>query len=186
MSPVRLPLADVDAVLAAISNAPLDSSSLDTKPISAPFQGTQVFESEQVPKVTVNLRAGVDISLFNSLDDKDPDGILMPAGAKDAIGAVKPLLALSTDRAWLKYRIDSGLKASTATTLAEIGFELAVEAGASATLAEYRVHQRSQSVREALVADLSCRSALRAWCCPTSNPSRQEKPYRCNSAARSR
>jgi hypothetical protein len=155
MSPVRLPLADLDALLAVVSNAPLDSSSLDAKPITAPFQGTQTFESEQVPKVTVNLRAGVEISLFNSLDDKDPDGILMPMGAKDAIGGAQPSLTLSADRAWLKYRIDGGLKASAATTLADIGFDLAVEAGASATLADYRVHQRSQSVREALVGDLA-------------------------------
>jgi len=155
MAPVRLPLADVDALLAIISNAPLDSSTLDAKPITAPFQGTQTFESEQVPKVTVNLRAGVEISLFNSLDDKDPDGILMAAGAKDAIGGAQPPLILSADRAWLKYRIDSGLKASAAATLADIGFELAVETGASATLADYRVHQRSQSVREALVGDLA-------------------------------
>ena len=155
MAPVRLPLADVDALLAVVSNAPLDSSSLDAKPITAPFQGTQTFDSEQVPKVTVNLRAGVEISLFNSLDDKDPDGILMPPGAKDAIGGAQPSVVLSADRAWLKYRIDSGLKASGGTTLAEIGFDLAVEAGASATLADYRVHQRSQSVREALVGDLA-------------------------------
>ena len=148
MSPVRLPLADVDALLAIISNAPLDSSSLDAKPITAPFQGTQTFESDQVPKVTVNLRAGVEISLFNSLDDKDPDEILMPPGAKDAIGGAQPSLILSADRAWLKYRIDSGLKASAGTTLAEIGFDLAVEAGASATLADYRVRSR-------------CRAALR-------------------------
>ncbi|HEY2907201.1 MAG TPA: hypothetical protein VGJ29_14965 [Vicinamibacterales bacterium] len=155
MAPVRLPLADVDALLAIVSNAPLDSSSLDAKPITAPFQGTQAFESEQVPKVTINLRAGVEISLFNSLDDKDPDGILIPPGAKDAIGGAQPSVVLSADRAWLKYRIDSGLTASAATTLAQIGFDLAVETGASATLADYRVHQRSQSVREALVGDLA-------------------------------
>jgi hypothetical protein len=161
MSPVRLPIADLDGLLAALSNAPLDSSSLDAKPITAPFQGTQTFESEHVPKVTVNLSAGVEIALFNSLDDKDPDAILMPAGAADAIGGATPSLTLSTDRAWLKYRIDGGLKASAAKTLAEIGFELArdvngqIDAAASATLADYRVHQRSQSVREALVADLA-------------------------------
>jgi hypothetical protein len=155
MAPVRLPLADVDALLAIISNAPLDSSTLDAKPITAPFQGTQTFESEQVPKVTVNLRGGVEISLFNSLDDQDPDGILMPAGAKDAIVGAQPEVMLSPDRAWLKYRIDSGLKASAGTTLADIGFDLAVEAGATATLADYRVHQRSQSIREALVGDLA-------------------------------
>lgn len=155
MSPVRLPLADLDALLAIVSNAPLDSSSLDAKPLTAPFQGTQTFESERLPKVTVNLRGGVEISLFNSPDDKDPDGILMPPGAKDAFGSADPSLALSTDHAWLKYRIDSGLKASAAATLAQIGFDLAVEAGASATLADYRIHQRSQSVREALVADLA-------------------------------
>ena len=101
MSPVRLPLADVDALLAAVSNAPLDSSSLDAKPISAPFQRTQTFESEHVPTVTVDLRAAVEISLFNSPDDKDPDGILVPPGATDAIGGAKPSLTLSADRAWL-------------------------------------------------------------------------------------
>ena len=155
MSPVPLPIADLDALLAIASNSPLDSSSLDTKPLTAPFQGTQSFESEQAPKVTVNLRGGVEISAFNSLDDKDPDGILMPPGLKDAFGSASPSVTLSADRAWLKYRIDGGLKASASKTLSEIGFDLAVETDASATFADYRVHQRSQPVREALVADLA-------------------------------
>jgi hypothetical protein len=158
MSPVQLPLADLDALLAVISNAPLDSSSLDAKPLTAPFQGAQSFASERLPTVTVNLRAGVEISLFNSLDDKDPDVILMPAGGEDAFGSTNASLALSADRAWLKYRIDGGLKASAGKTLADIGFDLAAEASASATLADYRVHQRSQSVREALLADLAAGS----------------------------
>ena len=154
MSPARLPIADVEALIATVANAPLDSSTLDAKPLTAPFERTQSFESDIVPKVTANVRGQVQISLFNSLDDRDPEAILVPPGEKDAFGFVGTSLTLSADRAWLKYRIEAGLKASGAKTLADIGFTLSVEANASATLVDYRVHQRSQSAREAVVADL--------------------------------
>ena len=153
MSPVRLPLADVQALIASVANAPLDSSTLDAKPIAAPLERTQAFESDIVPKVTANVRGQVQISLFNSLDDRDPDAILVPPGEKDAFGFVGSL-TLSADRAWLKYRTEAGLKASGAKTLADIGFMLSVEANASTVLTDYRAHQRSQSARDAIVADL--------------------------------
>jgi hypothetical protein len=63
MSSVRLPLADVQALIASVANAPLDSSTLDAKPIAAPLERTQAFESDIAPKVTANVRARCDFAV---------------------------------------------------------------------------------------------------------------------------
>jgi hypothetical protein len=158
--PIALPIAALKPLLDRIGNAPLDSSTLDSAPLTADFSTNAPFGSDVL---TLNLRGGVQLSLFNSLDDKDADGLLVAKGSNaDVFGGGTPTLELTNDAAWLKYRYEAGLKASVGTSLATLGFTLAAEANASAILTDYRRHDHAQLAQEAVLADLESGPRLAA------------------------
>jgi len=158
--PIALPIAALKPLLDRIGNAPLDSSTLDSTPIAADFSTNAPFGSDVL---TLNLRGGVQLSLFNSLDDKDADGLLVTKGNDaGAFGSGTPTLELTNDAAWLKYRYEAGLKASVDSSLATLGFTLAAEANASAILTDYRRHGHAQLAQEAVLEDLESGPRLAA------------------------
>jgi hypothetical protein len=125
----------------------LRSSALDVTPAGLTFKpGFSVAGAD----VTFCAASNLQIQAFKSLDDKDVDGVLSPKAVdKDA---PPRMVTLTTDSAWMKYRLNANLKANAKASLGEVGFN--VDATAGAVLADYRIHERDETVRGAFVADV--------------------------------
>lgn len=112
-------------------------------------------------KVTLNLRGALGVRVINGPEDLegDTDGVVgvpdEPAagGAEDdAAPALPPQLELRADGPpWIKYRAEAGLRAG----LADIGgLPFRLSAGATLVLFDYRAHDRSEALHQALTDDL--------------------------------
>ena len=88
-----------------------------------------------------------DVEEFNSEDDRDADGFLLP----DAAAA--PAIVLTKKNAWLKYRLGGPLRLKGGAELSSVGFSLDAKAGVD--LFDYRVHARSEKVIAAVAADVA-------------------------------
>ncbi len=109
----------------------------------------------EVDGVTFSIQGVAGVYAFNSLDDKDPDGILAPAPAADdddelALGSQ---IDLDPQHAWLKY--EAGVTGKASTSLKDEGFEFNFNAEGGARLTSYQRHDRSEKVGTAVVQDLS-------------------------------
>jgi hypothetical protein len=105
--------------------------------------GAQIEKPIEVEQVSFSFGAlgNFHLQLFNSPDDQDPDGL---AGT---------LIQPKADGAWLKYQVKSGLKASAAGELSQLGFDFAGEK--SLIFNTYRKHSdRSQSIGKSVLKDL--------------------------------
>jgi hypothetical protein len=136
------------------------SSSLPDTALDAPEVGPHVAggtlgfsttPSLQGIAFVLGVEANAGLSLFNSPDDKDADGVLglQPAGPPGFERLVLPPgVLLASDRAWLKYRVAAGAKVSAAGALAPVSFK--VDGRAGVVFADYHVHDRHERLREAV------------------------------------
>ncbi len=120
--------------------------------LSTRFQGSPIGLSGE---------ASLSADLFNAADQEDEDGVLgVPATGGDGALALRPAVAFSGDRAWLKYRLAGKLRLEAEGQLSALGLD--VDASKSVVFADYRAHPPGASLPEAVAADLSWpRFALR-------------------------
>jgi len=112
------------------------------------------FSLAKSPRLTLEgsefaFSAGLEAAVeeYNSEDDRDADGILLP----DA-DAAPPLLLTKKD-AWLKYRLGGTLRLKGGAEISSVGFSL--DAKGSLALFDYRVHSRPEKVTAAVAADVA-------------------------------
>ncbi len=146
--------ADVSQIL---SDDLLSSASINATPAAIALES---HPSLSAADVTFNLDEAMTVTAFNSEDDQDRDGLLMPARAATADNTAAPAIVLSPGRAWLKYRVEAELKATGGASRGAIGFDLS--AGGRVVLSDYRVHDPGERVRAALLHDLSTPRRLAA------------------------
>jgi hypothetical protein len=139
---------DKDDAAQLVNDEPLGSAALDVTPAGLMLkQGFSIAGAEVVLSASSNLT----VQAFNSLDDKDVDGVLLPAAGK---GAPPPMVTLKANAAWLKYRFDANLKAAVKASLGAAGFN--IDGSAGGVLADYRFHPvRTQTVRAGFLADVA-------------------------------
>ncbi len=131
-----------------ISSDPIGSAALNVTPVGLTLKPGF---SMPTPDVTLSPSSALSVMAFNSLDDADVDGILLPSGAA---GEPPRMLTLATKGAWLKYRLEANLKAAVEGSLAAAGFR--IDGSAGVVLADYRFHrQRSETVRDGFLADVA-------------------------------
>ena len=113
------------------------------------------FSLAKSPRLTLEgsefaFSAGLEAAVeeYNSEDDRDADGILLP----DA-DAAPPLLLTKKD-AWLKYRLGGTLRLKGGAEISSVGFSL--DAKGSLALFDYRVHSRPEKVTSALPSESRC------------------------------
>jgi hypothetical protein len=139
---------DRDDAEQLLSEDELGSSALNVTPAGLTFKpGFAIAGAD----VTFSAASSLQVQAFNSLDDRDVDGALLPKAPDKS--APPRLVTLTTDGAWMKYRLDANLKASAKASLGDAGFS--VDATAGAMLADYRTHKRDESVRDAFVEDVT-------------------------------
>src|ERR1044072_5949682 len=131
-----------------VNDEQLGSSALDVAPAGLALkQGFSIAGAEVVLSASSNLTG----QAFNSLDDKDADGVLVPAAGNSV---PPPMVALNASAAWLKYRLDTNLKAAVKASLGAAGFS--IDGSAGGVLADYRCHPvRTQTVRAGFIADVA-------------------------------
>jgi hypothetical protein len=105
-------------------------------------------------KFGFGVEANASITAFNSLDDKDADGILGRPSKEDDTFKVSfpPQMELTEDDAWLKYRASAKLKVSVGGAVAPVDFKLDFSKGAVFT--DFHRHDRDASARSAVIADV--------------------------------
>lgn len=151
-----LKLVDETKVLQLLSTSPLGSATVDSTPVDASLEPNLSFGPFR--ELMLNLRTGLSVQALNGPEDTDTDGIAAgkPRDGAPGLGSVKDLpsqLVLTTDgNAWLKYRLEAGLKAGGNGSVSSLDFEFAAQS--QAVLSDYRAHPRSQTVVEAVKADL--------------------------------
>jgi hypothetical protein len=131
-----------------VSSDPIGSAALNVTPVGLTLKsGFSIPTSD----ITLSPTSALSVMAFNSLDDADADGILLPSGAA---GQPPRMLTLATEGAWLKYRLEANLKAAVQGSLAAAGFS--IDGSAGVVLADYRFHrQRSETVRDGFLADVA-------------------------------
>jgi hypothetical protein len=151
-------LSDWTSLTAKLAKEPIGSSTVDAKPVEgslSPNVALGPFE-----KLTLNLRAGLSLQILNGPEDIDDDGLAAAGPSKTA--KLPPQLTLASNApAYVKYRLEAGLKAAGSGAWNAAGFEFAGEA--RAVLLDYRPHARAETVLESVAADLTAgpRTALR-------------------------
>ena len=133
-----------------VPKVPLGSSAVNTKLLSVPLAPNQSYSFDD--GLTLNLRPTLGVYAFNSPDDQDEDKILASGAARTPDGALTPQLTYRPEAAWLKYALETDIKAAGAGTLASLGFK--VDASAGAAFADYRSHAGSVPVAEAVALDI--------------------------------
>lgn len=129
-----------------VSGDELGSAALDVTPAGISFKpGFSIPGGD----VALSATSKLTVQAFNSLDDTDVDGLLRPAAA----GRPPRMVTLTTNGAWLKYRLDANLKATVKASLGAAGFN--IDGSAGAVLADYRFHPlRTEAVRAGFLADV--------------------------------
>jgi len=146
--------ANPTGALQLISNEPLGSKKIDSKPVGIGLEPNLSFGGDDTVGLSINSRGAFTVAILNDANDPDEDGVFGPAteGADD--GALPPQLAFDPAVAYVKYRAEAGLKVTAALPLgAFVGID--AEAEASAIFADYRVHPPSQEARAAFTMDIS-------------------------------
>jgi hypothetical protein len=95
----------------------------------------------------------VEVLAFNTVDDRDPDGVLAPPGPAVSGGDVAPQIELTADAAWLKLRFEAQVKARAGGSLSSLGFGL--EGSLPVALSDYRCHRRREIALRAAASDLT-------------------------------
>jgi hypothetical protein len=131
----------------------LDSPSLPFQFLNRPLDATVVLPEAAGAVFTLRAGGRVEVLAFNTADDRDPDGVLAPAGSAVSEGEVAPQIELTADAAWLKMRSQAQVKARAGGSLSKLGFGL--EASLPVVLSDYRCHRRREIAVRAAAADLT-------------------------------
>lgn len=105
-------------------------------------------------KFSFSGEANARIEAFNSLDDKDAEGIIGKP-SEDASGfdlTLPPQITLTEESAWLKYRFEAQGKVSAAAEFS-LG-EAKVDGNKGVVFADYHLHDRDENARLAVVTDI--------------------------------
>jgi hypothetical protein len=123
------------------------AASATLKPLTGRVESRFSFPSGAHPDVLFTIEADSEVSVFvfNTIADRDPDLVLLPAGA------ASPLRRTAED-CWLKVRHEAAVRATGGATLAGLGFRF--EAEAPLIFNDYRRHDRSETVVHAVATDL--------------------------------
>jgi len=145
--------ANPQGALKLISNEPLGSKSIDSKPVGIGLEANLSFGGDDSAGLSINSRGSFTVAILNDANDPDEDGILGSTAVKTAEGALPPQLAFDPAVAYVKIRAEAGVKATGSLPLgAFVGID--AEAEASAIFADYRVHQPSEQARAAFTMDI--------------------------------
>jgi hypothetical protein len=152
-----LKLAEETKLFLLLSPSPLGAATVDSTPVDASLEPNLSFGPFR--ELRLNLRTSLAIQALNGPEDRDEDGIAAgeppeEASEEGGFASLPPQLLLTTDGcAWLKYRLEAGLKAGGTASVSSLDFEFASES--RAVLGDYRAHARSETVIEAVKADLA-------------------------------
>jgi hypothetical protein len=136
----------ITTALQQIPDEPL-SKDFDIPPFSKSIVKTPEAKIGGVPlDLSFEASATVDIDVFNAAGDKDPDGVFA------ATGDPAPQIPFEQQRAWLKYSFKGALKGDLGADFGMVG--VAVKAGKSISLLDYRLHDATDNARVALAKDL--------------------------------
>ena len=146
-------LVSPEKALQLIANEPIGSRTIDSKPIEIALEANTSFGGNDRGNLSINGRGAFTVAILNDPDDPDEDGILGSQAGKTAEGVLPPHLQLDPALAYLKLRIEAGLKATAGTSLGSlVGID--AEAQASAVFADYRVHRADEEARRAFLTDV--------------------------------
>ena len=95
----------------------------------------------------------VEIRVLSSPDDRDPAGIVGPAGSSSQDGGLSPQLVFDAEHGWLAYVFEAHLKARIGKTLEQVGF--AVDGQKAVTLLDYRRHPLNRNLAAAIAEDIA-------------------------------
>jgi hypothetical protein len=146
--------ANPQGALQLISNQPLGSKSIDSKPVGIGLEANLSFGGDDSAGLSINSRGSFTVAILNDANDPDEDGVFGSTAVKTADGALPPQLSFDPALAYVKFRAEAGVKATGSLPLgAFVGID--AEAEASAIFADYRVHQPSEQARAAFTMDIS-------------------------------
>lgn len=149
MSKVRLEIEDLNSKLGANVGKKLGDLSLPVEIFSGSLKKDLPIKAEGV---TFSLSGAAGIYGFNSVDDKDPLGVIGPAAELDEF-KLGPQIEIKPGSAWLKYQAQAGAKAAAGLDKSGFGFSLDAEGGV--LVASYRVHKSTETVGKAAQDDLA-------------------------------
>jgi hypothetical protein len=145
--------ANPQGALQLISNEPLGSKSIDSKPVGIGLEANLSFGGDDKAGLAINSRGGFSVAILNDPTDPDEDGIFGSKDVDTADGSLPPQLRFDPARAYLKIRAEAGVKATGSLPLgAFVGID--AEAEASAIFADYRAHKPSERARAAFKVDI--------------------------------
>lgn len=136
-----------------MSDKKLSDQSLEVEPVKFE-KGASIKGPDGM---TFNIKAGATalMMLFNNKKDKDPDGIIgePPGNGKDEELKLDPQIQFDNDFAWLKYRLEGGVKGSPEGKFLVFNWKAGAEK--SAAFNWYRRHDKDDTVGAAIRDDLS-------------------------------
>ncbi|TDI35032.1 MAG: hypothetical protein E2P02_28555 [Acidobacteria bacterium] len=154
-------MSDEDTTIPVIDLAKKVLPYADKKLGEAPFEIVDSSTSQKIPigidNVTFTINGGVALHVFNSVDDKDPDGVI-GSDTKNEEKSVKsgldlkPQIPFDGKKAWLKYRVEAGAKGKASFELEkDLKFGFSVEAEKGIAFSDYRRHDRNETVGKAVL-----------------------------------
>lgn len=87
------------------------------------------------------------VEIFNDANDLDPKN------PDDILGGAEAPVPLDVQKAWLKYTASVGIKTESGVSVDKLGFKFSGKR--SVTSSVYRIHKRTEKLKDALVADLT-------------------------------
>ena len=146
--------ANPQGALKLISNEPLGSKSIDSKPVGIGLEPNLSFGGDDKAQLAINSRGSFTVAILNDANDPDEDGIVASKAEKTDDGALPPQLTFDPAVAYVKFRAEAGIKATGSLPLgAFVGID--AEAEGSAIFADYRVHKPAERARAAFTEDIS-------------------------------
>lgn len=150
--------------MSGLTFTPDPSPSMPDKPLADPSVGVELvggtvgYDGQQKlagVQFGFGVQANASIAAFNSLDDKDQDGVLgVPIKDDDVFKIIlPPQIELTENDAWLKYRASAKVKVSVSGEVSPIAFKL--DASKEAIFTDFHVHARTENTRKAVVSDIS-------------------------------
>jgi hypothetical protein len=122
------------------------------------FGGSVAYDGEsglEGVKFSFASSAKASVGGFNSLDDRDRDGVLgRPSGNEPKPDtALIPPITLNLEKAWLKYRFEAKMKVSVDAAFSP--GKAKIDNRVNAVFADYHIHARDKNTREAVREDLT-------------------------------
>ncbi|MGB7925077.1 MAG: hypothetical protein WCF57_17685 [Pyrinomonadaceae bacterium] len=138
----------------ALPNKPLDDANVGPKLIggSASYDGEHKLGGV---KFGFGVEGNASVTAFNSLDDKDDDGVLgRPTAAGSELEVtLPPQIELTEEEAWLKYRYEATAKASVGGAVSIVEFK--IDGSKKAVFTDYHRHARDENTQAAFLSDLT-------------------------------